>query len=52
MVNLQHDGIVVMGVEEERREEVADAMSEAVTAACGYEAKVKLEKVRHVDRVD
>ena len=52
VVNLQHDGIVVTGVREERREVVEDAMSEAVTASCGYEARVTLEKIRYVDVLD
>ena len=52
VVNLQHDGIVVRGVVEGRHKEVARVMSEAVTAACGYEAGVTVERVRHVDRVD
>ena len=52
MVNLQHDGIVVTGVREGRQEVVEDAMSEAVTTSCGYEAKVVLEKIRHVDVLD
>ena len=52
VVNLQHDGIVVTGVREERREMVEDAMSEAVTASCGYEARVTLERIRYVDTVD
>ena len=52
VVNLQHDGIVVRGVVEGRHKDVARVMSEAVTAACGYEAGVTVERVRHVDRVD
>ena len=52
VVNLQHDGIVVMGVEESKRGEVEAAMGEAVTGSCGYKVQVTLEKVRHVDRVD
>ena len=39
-------------MEEDRREEVEHAMSEAVTLACGYESRVTLERVRSVDRVD
>ena len=52
VVNLQHDGIVMMGVTEGRQEMVEDAMSEAVTTSCGYEARVTLEKIRHVDVLD
>ena len=43
---------MVTGVREERREVVEDAMSEAVTASCGYEARVTLEKIRYVDVLD
>ena len=52
VVNLQHDGIVVTGVREGRQEMVEDTMSEAVTASCGYEARVTLERIRYVDAVD
>ena len=52
VVNLQHDGIVVTGVEEGRQEEVARAMSEMVTASCGYESKVAIERIRSVEAID
>ena len=52
VVNLQHDGIVVMGVREGRQEVVEDVMSEAVTASCGYEARVTMERIRYVDTID
>ena len=52
VVNLQHDGVVVVGIEEGGEDEVARAMSEAVTASSGYESRVTIEKVRHVDAID
>jgi len=52
VVSLQHDGVVVTGFEEGKQDEVAQAMSEAVTVSCGYESKVVLEKVRNVDVTD
>ena len=51
-VSLQHDGIAVMGLDGERREEVARAMGEAVTAACGYTSTVTVKEVIHGDAVD
>ena len=52
VVNLQHDGVVVTGMADDRKEEVARVLSEAVTASCGYESNVTLEKVRSVESVD
>ena len=52
VVNLQHDGGVVVGIEEGGEDEVARAVSEAVTASSGYESRVTIEKVRHVDAID
>ena len=52
VVNLQHDGVVVTGVEEGKQDEVAQAMSEAVTVSCGYESRVVLEQVRNVEVAD
>ena len=52
VVNLQHDGVVVAGMADDRKEEVARVLSEAVTASCGYESNVTLEKVRSVESVD
>ena len=45
-VSLQHDGIAIMGLSEGRREEAAKVMSEAVTAACGYESTVTIKRTR------
>ena len=50
MVNIQHDGVAVSGVTD--AEALGRAMSEAVTAACGYTATVVLEEVVHAMIVD
>ena len=53
VMSLQHDGVAVSGIGlDATTDRVEAAMSEAVTASCGYSMSVVLERVRHVEIVD
>ena len=52
VVGLQHDGIAVHGLDPEAEARVSAALSESVTAACGYKMSVVMERVRHTEVVD
>ena len=45
VVNLQHDGVAIEGMQEGGEAEVVSRLSDSVTRACGYTAGVTVERV-------
>ena len=45
VVNLQHDGVAIEGVQEGGEAEVVSRLSSSVARACGYAASVTVERV-------